>query len=227
MTNLADMWDESDYIIAGESPFYTDFLYHVQEDYPNAGIKAVLVGLTPTEQSELSYLYAHSSQIIEHFNIKYKYREIGSETESRWQYEISKIFDNVKRVYNRWFMLYETNNVNLLAKELTETFSRSGSSSAESSSESSGTGKSVFQDTPVQALVSTGNYATNITDDTSSSESSGTNGTEFSEEYTKTKSDKDKTNLELINKNVAIWNDLIDRFVSEFDVCFMDVPTKL
>lgn len=212
-------FDLKKYDVPGESPFYTDFLYHVQEDYPDAGIKYTLEHLTVFEQEEIPYLYSHSTQLIESFNMIYKYHEIGSETEDRWQYQIDKKFMEIKRRYERYFMMYETNAINQLGKILSENATRSGTSGKTYSNES----KNVFQDTPVTPLIENANYATNITDNTGNGEDTG----EFEEEYESTKTDKDKSNLELVNQNVKIWNDLIIQFTDEFRTCFMDELTRI
>lgn len=212
-------FDLNRYEIPGESPFYTDFLYHIQEYYPDAGIKYTLEHLTVSEQEEIPYLYSHSTQLIETFNMLYKYHEIGSETEDRWQYQIDKKFMEIKRRYERYFMMYETNAINQLGKILSENASRSGTSSKNYSN----TSKNTFQDTPVTPLIESDNYATNITDTNGSGDDSG----EFAEEFNSTKTDKDKSNLELVNENVRIWNDLIIQFTYEFKTCFMDEITRI
>ena len=75
--------------------------------------------------------------------------------------------------------------------------------------------------------MDTHNYATNITDGTNENESSGTTETEYEDTITTSKTDKDKSNLELVEKNVNIWKDLIVSFVDEFRNCFMDEITRI
>ena len=214
------------YDIPGEAPFYTDFLYKVQEDYPNAGLAETFIKYEENHSS-ISRLYSHKDELIELFNLAYRYHELGSETEDRWQYQIDKRFELIKNRYERYFMMYDTKDIDTLGKILSETISREGTSNRNTSSESSGTSKDVFNDTPITPLMDTHNYATNITDGTNENESSGTTETEYEDTITTSKTDKDKSNLELVEKNVNIWKDLIVSFVDEFRNCFMDEITRI
>lgn len=225
--NFQDYWQSGEYYLAGEGPFYTDYLVDVQKDYPGAGLKVTIDNLSTSQIAEIPRLYSHSSQLIELFDLKFKYYEIGSETEDRWQHQIDKKFAEIKRRYEHWFTLYETNNIDTLGKILTESYSESGTHNNTTSGSSSNTDKSTFQDTPIQELMANKHYATNITDDVGTSERSGTDDGEYTRQYQKNKNDKDKATLELVEDNIRIWNDLINRFVDEFMNCFMDEITKV
>ena len=214
------------YDVPGESPFYTDFLYKVQEDYPNAGLAETFIKYEESHSS-ISRLYSHKNELIELFNLAYRYHELGSETEDRWQYQIDKRFELIKNRYERYFMMYDTKDIDTLGKILSETISREGTSNRSTTSESSGTSKDTFNDTPITPLMEYHNYATNITDGTNENESSGTSDTEYEDTITTIKTDKDKSNLELVEKNVNVWKDLIVSFVDEFRNCFMDEIAKV
>ena len=220
--SIHDRWNLGEYYDSGESPFYTEFLYKIQEDNPSAGIKHTLENLTEEQQLEIPYLYAHSSQIIEQFNMVYKLHEIGGETEDRWQYLIDKRFMDIKRAYNHYFKLYENEQLDALGNILTESGDRSISSSKLYGSNASGSSSEKYQDTPVTALISTENYATNITDNENENHTSGNETNNIEEEYSNNKVDRNKSNLELTNDNLDIWRDLLTRFVYEFADCFMD-----
>ena len=214
------------YDVPGEAPFYTDFLYKVQEDYPNAGLAETFIKYEENHSS-IARLYSHKDELIELFNLAYRYHELGSETEDRWQYQIDKRFELIKNKYERYFMMYATKDIDTLGKILSETISREGTSNRSTSSESSGTSKDVFNDTPITPLMDAHNYATNITDGTNENESSGTTDTEYEDTITTSKTDKDKSNLELVEKNVNVWKDLIVSFIDEFRNCFMDEITRI
>ena len=214
------------YDIPGEAPFYTDFLYKVQEDYPNAGLASTFIKYDENHSS-IARLYSHKDELIELFNLAYRYHELGSETEDRWQYQIDKRFELIKNRYERYFMMYDTKDIDTLGKILSETIHREGNSTRTNESETSGTTKDTFNDTPITPLMETHNYATNITNGENHNESASESGNEYTDEITTSKTDKDKSNLELVEKNINIWKDLIVSFVDEFRNCFMDEITKV
>ena len=217
-----------EFYLSGEGPFYTDYLYKVQEDYPNAGLQTSFDNLSETEKLDtLKYLYNHKDEIISQFNLTYKYHEIGSETEDKWQYTVDKLFTQIKREFNRYFMLYETAQIDELGKKYTE----SGSSNTlkDGSSFSSGTtnNKNVFKDTPITPLMENADYATNITEDDGNNENESESSEEIDNQYSLTREDKDKQNIELLQKNMDVWFDLITEFVDRFKICFMDELTRV
>lgn len=216
----------SEFDLPGESPFYTDFLYKVQEDYPNAGIAYTFENIQDF-QTKLPYTYAHKDEIVDLFNLVYKYHELGSETEDRWQYQIDKRFEIIKNKYERYFRLYDNEQIDELGKILSETISREGTSNRSTSSESSGSSKDIFNDTPITPLMDSHNYASNITDATNENESSGSTDVEYEDTITTTKDDKDKSYVELVEKNNNVWKDLIVAYVDEFKNCFMDEMTRI
>ena len=110
---------------------------------------------------------------------------------------------------------------------MSETISREGTSNRSNESSSSGTSKDVFSDTPVTALRQDSNYASSITDGENSSESSGSTDVEYEDTITTTKDDKDKSYVELVEKNNNVWKDLIVSYVDEFRNCFMDEIAKV
>ncbi len=213
-----------DYYLSGERPFYTDYLFKVQEDYPNAGLQTSFDNLTQTEKTDtLAYLYNHADEIISQFNLTYKYHEIGSETEEKWQYTVDKLFTQIKREFNRYFMLYETGRIDELGKKYTE--SGNSTTNKEGSSSGSNANKNVFKDTPITPLMENADYATNITEDNGNSESESKE--DITNEYLVTREDKDKQNIELIQKNMDVWFDIITEFVDRFKICFMDELTRV
>lgn len=241
MSIFNDMLENEFAVTSQEGPFYTDFLINVQEDYPNIGLKSCPWGTEET--TDIPKLYAIKDVLIEHFNFVYKFREIGAETESRWQYTVDRVFDNIKRKYEYALDQYESNLIKKLGNEFSETITRDGQYHTENASEGgntsaktgSDTNKNVFNDTPIQALIDENNYASAITsneieygntvqnDSSSESESSST----VDEDITRTRVDKDKSILELVNDNIDNFRDLIDNFVNEFHVCFISTLGRI
>lgn len=218
----------NDYYLSGERPFYTDYLYKVQEDYPNAGLQTSFDNLSESEKlTTLTYLYSHKDEIISQFNLTYKYHEIGSETEEKWQYTVDKLFTQIKREFNRYFMLYETGRIDELGKKYTESGNSTTNKEGSSSSSGSNSNKNVFKDTPITPLMENADYATNITEDDGNSETESESSEEIANQYIVTKEDKDRQNIELVQKNMDAWFDIITEFVDRFKVCFMDELTRV
>lgn len=226
-------------LMDGEGPFYTDFLSNVQEDFPNAGLASAPWG----DGTDIPKLYALKDVLIEHFNLVYKYREIGSETESRWQWTIDKTFDNIKRRYELALEIYDDNEITKIGRfykeiinreaNLDETGENSGSS--ESSSSSTDNTKNTFNDTPIEELISTGNYASSITDidnDATSNSESSTSTTksldrDITEEIIRTKYEDDMSMIESANRTIREYMDIIDEFVNEFKYCFISTLGRI
>lgn len=218
----------NDYYLSGERPFYTDYLYKVQEDYPNAGLQTSFDNLSEAEKlTTLKYLYNHKDEIIEQFNLTYKYHEIGSETEEKWQYTVDKLFTQIKREFNRYFMLYETERIDELGKKYTESGNSTTMKDGSSSSSGSNSNKNVFKDTPITPLMENADYATNITEDDGNSENQSESSEEIDNQYSVTREDKDRQNIELVQKNMDAWFDIITEFVDRFKICFMDELTRV
>ena len=181
--------------------------------------------------------------LIEHFNFVYKLREIGSETEERWQYTVDRVFDNIKRRYEFALGQYDDNDIKVLGKKYIETIHREAES--ESSSEGSGEhsssdtseeiAKNKFNDTPIQPLMETYDYASAITDNevTAGRESSVSNSSTdhkesvVEEDITRTHTDFDKHIIDLINDSIDKFRDLVDDFVDEFKVCFINTLGRI
>ena len=243
MPNLSQLYDDTESF--GEGPFYTEYLYKLQETQPTLGLEAV------SWDASLSNLYALKANIIEHFNTKYHFREIGSETEERFQYMIGRVYDNIKRVYNHRLQIYANTNLIDLGNKRTlqdnreidengnirETKDISNSDTTQRNATSKD--KNVFQDTPITELIATHNYATNQTENEAQSQDSSTNNGLINQSGnvsdTKNTRDRlireetilDRSPIVLATENNEMWRDLIDDFVDEFRVCFINEVTRI
>lgn len=238
MSIFEEMLDNEFGIEIGEGPFYTSYLVDVQEDYPNIGLKSC-----PWNSVETPKLYLLKDELIEHFNFIYKYREIGSETEERWQYTVDRIFDNIKRKYEFALTMYDDNLIMAVGKTYSEQINRNTNNTSVSTSSSeyadnrtgTNTAKNKVNDRPIQSLIETGEYASLITDDTVDfdNDSTGTTENEGNNTFTgsdiiiRTRSDKDASTIELVNDIIDKFRDLIDMFVDEFNKCFMSTLGRI
>lgn len=232
-----EMLDDEFKLSMNEGPFYSDYLINVQKTYPNAGLgKCPWANDTPR-------LYEIKDILIEHFDFIYKYREIGAETEERWQYTVDRVFDNIKRKYEFALMQYKENDIEIIGKYFKETTTRTskgeivGSSSREGTTSTTvtDTSKSSFNDTPIQRLIDTGNYASSISDDLVESESSGTNNVEsgdtknidITDEVVREHTESPNSIIDSVNDTIDKFRDLIDDFVDEFHVCFISTLGRI
>ena len=238
MSIFDDLFENEFTNVPGEGPFYTSYLYQVQEDFPNIGLKSC-----PWNQTETPKLYAVKDTLIEHFNFIYRFREIGSETEERWQYTVDRVFDNIKRKYEFAFNIFEDNDLEVLGKQYSETIHRTsvgntsdtGQSTYADSKTGSDSTTSKINDRPVQALSENGEYASAITKDTVAygsgangiHNSSGTKNVQGVEDVAVTRNDKDEAILKLVDDAMDDFIDLIDKFVDEFHVCFMSTLGRI
>ena len=233
-----DMLKDEFKLTAQEGPFYSDYLINVQSTYPNAGLKSC-----PWNESETPKLYELKDVLIEHFDFIYRYREIGAETEERWQYTVDRIFDNIKRRYEFALNQYDENEIEKIGKYYKSTIHRDSTTESEGSSSSEGnstgsrsdTSKSKFNDTPIQALMDSANYASSINDDTldsesennSTSESADTRSTTIEDDLTREYNEAPKSIMESVNDSIKYFRDLIDDFVDEFHVCFISTLGRI
>lgn len=237
MKSWEDMLKDEFALSIQEGPFYTDYLMNIQEDRPNAGL-----GACPWDNST-PRLYEIKNILIEHFNFIYKLREIGAETEERWQYTVDRVFDNIKRKYEFALGQYELNDISKIGKYFSETVHRDGTRNIDSNTTNEGTytgsgtdtSKTTVNDTPIQALMETANYASAITDGETSSESenSSTNNTTenrdttIEDDITRERSEAPKSIMESVNDSIKYFRDLIDDFVDEFHVCFISTLGRI
>lgn len=216
-----------DFYLSGEGPFYTDYLYKVQEDYPSAGIENSFNNLSAREIENLQHLYNYREDIIKQFNLTYKYHELGSETEDKWQYTIDKVFAQNMRAFNRYLQLYDDNDIDRLGKIFTENGWTHSEATQNAESNGQSASKNIFKDTPITPLMEQADYATNITDDSNTSKNTNESANEANASYEVTKKDRDKQNIELVKKNMDVWFDIITEFVYKFRECFMDELTRV
>lgn len=137
------------------------------------------VGLGDYPIFDIGYRSTLNNKIIR----AYYFREIGFETFEQFRWQMRRLMHEIMPYYNQLYLSQDLVTDPMASRDMVYdeqwtrdgvTDSTSGSTSA-SSSQSSGKDKSVFQDTPMNRLgkdsVDDFSYATNVTDDSNSSES--------------------------------------------------------
>lgn len=215
-----------------EGPFVTDYLCEVQKVYPNAGLGDVEI-----DPEKYPHIQAHKQELVEMFNEIYCWREIGGETVGRFQWIINKRFTEVQRKFEYAFTIIENNDPTKLGLSEQETYV--GTSGYENDNESSGTSEqhgtdgdtTKVNDTPIQSLVETGNYASQITETSGSDENNSSRHDESHSEGnsqshgTRDHTKFDKQVVEYIRDGVSSWYDAKMEFIEQFKDCFINILT--
>lgn len=89
-----------------DPPWYTEFLYKLQEQEGMSGL-----GIADVKwDNSLEYLYGYKDEIIERFNEFFALYEIGQETPQRFQLMCNRHYNVNKKKWNHRIQLY-TNNI--------------------------------------------------------------------------------------------------------------------
>lgn len=214
-------------VLPGESPFYTDFLVNVLEDYPNAGINGVTV------PSKYVNIQSNFEEIKEVFNEFYKFREIGSETVERFNYNVGKVFIRIAEIYDMLFELYSVKPLTRGRQIITDTdvditLTKEKGTTIDTRYETNN--METFQDTPVTPLGED-EYATNITKRDNVNDglmkTTGEDKDTTTRDTIQTMTTHDKMMAEeymTISENLRT---IIIEFVSEFEGCFINTIARI
>lgn len=109
-----DFLDTQDF----EQPYYTQVLGDMLQDeqYANYGL-----GSIDWDSANCPILYSMRTQLTARFNDYYQFREIGSETESRWQKTIQRQYNIVKNKFELQLSLYQEATITRLGMSFVET----------------------------------------------------------------------------------------------------------
>lgn len=198
----------------GEGPFYTDYLWTAQ--------KARDVGLEYIDwkETKFTYLANHKDDIIELFNTNFKYRELGAETEMRFQDMLQARFNEVADKYNHAYKVTEENDVDKLGTGYT--FEEKRTRHYEDSAESSGTENvdNKFKDTPSNNQ-STLNNPTNQTLDNTQTSGNGSSTEDEDVTVNQEKTQHDKEMVVELSELIDKYRQLDIEFVKQFETCFI------
>lgn len=200
----------------GEGPFYTDYLWKAQEAYPE------MIGIEYIDWDTANYIYLnkHKDEIVKVFNQYYKYRELGSETEYRFQDMLQSRFYEVADKYDHAYKVTEINDVDKIGTGYTfeETKHRDYTSTADTNGTENRDNK--YKDTP-SSTASTTNNPTNQTIDNRDN-TGHAEGTETQDETLhQEKVSHDKEMILELNDLIDKYKQLVIEFVKEFEICFI------
>lgn len=211
-----DIFTDYRHPMPGEGPFFTDYLWKAKESM-NIGLEYI-----DWKEAKYTYLYPHKDDIIEQFNLFYKYRELGAETESRFQGYLQNVFNTVADKYNHAYKVTEENDVDKLGTGYSylETRKRLLEATGNTSTEESTDNK--YKDTP-SSSTSTLNNPTNqnLTDRNGSTDATTNENEEHTISRDNTKHDKEM--IVELSELIDRYRQLDVEFVREFENCFMGI----
>lgn len=198
----------------GEGPFYTDYLWSAQEKR-DVGLEYI-----DWKETKFTYLAPHKDDIIELFNINFKYRELGAETEMRFQDMLQVRFNEVADKYNHAYKVTAENDVDKLGTGYT--FEEKRTRHYEDSAESSGTENvdNKFKDTPSNNQ-STLNNPTNQTLDNTQTSGNGSSTEDEDVTVNQEKTQHDKEMVVELSELIDRYRQLDIEFVKQFEPCFI------
>lgn len=214
--NLCDILRDPTKPCEGEGPFYTDYLENVQE-YADVGIEYV-----NWNQTKYPYLFQHKTDLVDMFNLQFKYREIGAETEVRFQDIIQTRFNQIADKYNHAYKVTEENDVDRLGTGYTYDEIRNRTIHGEATGTTSETRDSKYKDTP-STSTSTINNPTNQNIDDRDGTSSAENDEQQDDTIHQDKVVHDKEMVVELSELIDRYRQLDLEFVNEFGICFMGV----
>ncbi|MFT0899724.1 hypothetical protein [Candidatus Methanoprimaticola sp. MG2] len=200
----------------GEGPFFTDYLFKLQIDRPDAGLKSC------EWNTKYTNLNTHKDELITRFNKEYALREIGAETEHRWQMILQNRLDEVSEHYDHMYKVFAENNVDELGTGYTTTdeFQRDTESSMDSTNERNADSK--YKDTPSNS-TSTINNPTEQTVNNSDETYSSTGTGKQTDKRTTTKKLHDDVMVRELNYLVDNYKSIDNEFIKEFENCFIGI----
>ena len=216
MYNLIKDYDKP---FDGEGPFFTDYLYLAQKENPTLGLVSVdwLEDVYP-------YLAKHKTRLIERFNREYAYRELGQETEERWQSVLQARFDEVAEHFDHMYKVFEINDVDKLGTgyKLSDVLERNTSDSMDSSGNH--TGDSKFKDTP-SSDASVLNNPTNANHNTSTDTYTSTGKGNQNDKRDTVKEVHNDTLVKELNYLVKNYTSTDNEFIQSFQNMFIGIIT--
>lgn len=202
--------------VKGEGPFFTDYLWKAQTQ--------VDVGIEFINWNETKYpkLAEHKEDIISIFNTHYKYRELGAETESRFNDNLQARFNEIADKYNHAYKVTEENDVDRLGTGYTFDELRKRNIESEGTASGNETRDSKYKDTP-SSSTSTINNPTNQNIDNRDNSSTATTKEAQTDEVHQEKIQHDKEMVVELSELIDKYRQLDIEFIYQFENCFIGI----
>lgn len=201
----------------GEGPFFTDYLENVQKDDPLAGLGAC------TWSSDYTNILARKATLIEKFNNRFKFREIGQETTYRWQHFVQVKLDEVIARFDHMYKIYNENNVDTLGKGYDYDETRDEKTTFDGTIQNNTESDAKFADTPLFTESSSSIINNPTTQNLNSETGSSTESQDATKDTTVKirKVEHDEHMIDEINQLADRWRTIDNEFLDSFEECFI------
>ena len=212
---MYDIMKDYDTPCDGEGPFYTEFLFKLQEEDSEAGLSRC-----DWDETKYPNLVKHKATLIGRFNEEYAFREIGQETPLRWQLFVNARFNEVAEKYDHAYKVLSSDRLDELGTgyKVTDALTRKMTSKMDSTDKFEGNGK--FKDTPISGTVN--NPTTEQIDDNLTTYGSTGSDTQ-DDSRTTTKEQHDDVIMKELNWLADQYKVLNNDFIKEFDNMFIQI----
>ena len=214
---MYDITEDYDYPYPGEGPFFTNYLYLAQEDNPTLGLVSV-----DWSETDYPYLFKHKERLTTRFNREYAFRELGQETETRWQTILQSRFDEIADHFNHMYKIFETNDVDKLGTgyKISDVFERKTTDALNTSDNRSVDSK--YKDTPSSSTSTLNNPTSQNVDTTTDTYASNGDGTQNDKRDTE-KTNYDTPMVDQLNHLAQNYTSVDNEFIKSFENMFMGV----
>lgn len=200
----------------GEGPFFTDYLWMAQQD------REVGIEYINWNETEYTYLAENKSKLIDMFNQEFAYRELGSETEERFQHMLQIKYNMIADKYNHAYKVVNEIDVDKLGTGYKFTESRDRNLDTTADSKGTENRDNKFKDTP-SSSTSTLNNPTNQTLDDRSTTTNITGKEVQTDEIEQNKETHDRQRVVELSELIDRYRQINAEFVNEFNECFMGI----
>ena len=199
----------------GEGPFYTNYLYLLQEEDSEAGLAQC-----DWDETKYPYLVKYKTTLIGRFNEEYAFRELGQETTLRWQLFVNARFNEIAEKYDHAYKVLSSDRLDELGTgyTVTDALTRKMTSKMDSTDKFEGNGK--FKDTPISGTIN--NPTTEQIDDNLTTYGSTGSDTQDDSRTTK-KEQHDDIIMKELNWLADQYKVLNNEFIKEFDNMFIQI----
>lgn len=171
-------------------------------------------------ETRYTKLAEHKEDLISLFDNQFAFREIGAETETRFQSMLQIRFNQIADKYNHAYKVTEENDVDQLGTGYTYDELRNRLINSEGTASGNENRDNKYKDTP-QSSTSTINNPTNQSIDTRQNNSTATTKETQTDEVHQNKVQHDKEMILELNDLIDKYKQLDVDFVNEFETCFM------
>lgn len=206
----------------GEGPFFTDYLWKLQEAYPDKNY-----GLASLDWQPTTYTLVNASRVrlTDLFNKRFAFREIGQETPERWQHMLQVKLDSILPRFEHMYKVYTENDVDTLGKGYDYDETRDEKTTFDGTIQNNTESDAKFADTPLFTESSSSIINNPTTQNVNSETGSSTESQDATKDTTVKikKVEHDEHMIDEINQLADRWRTIENEFLDSFEECFIGI----